>query len=236
MSENFPKHIAIIPDGNRRWARRKNLKPWDGHYEGAKRFEELVDLAFDKGVKSISFWGSSVDNLTKRPLKEKMALLDIYEKYFQKLIKNKRIFADQVKINIIGRWQKQFPERLIKLLREGIEKTKQHSRFKLNFLLAYNGDDDLIEATKKIIGKKISTEKVNNKVIQENLLSAEIPTIDLIIRTGVEGDPHNSAGFLMWQTQNSQFYFTEDQFPDFTAEKFKIALDDFAQRSRRLGG
>ena len=236
MSENFPKHIAIIPDGNRRWARRKNLKPWDGHYEGAKRFEELVDLAFDKGVKSISFWGSSVDNLTKRPLKEKMALLDIYEKYFQKLIKNKRIFADQVKINIIGRWQKQFPERLIKLLREGIEKTKQHSRFKLNFLLAYNGDDDLIEATKKIIGKKISTEKVNNKVIQENLLSAEIPTIDLIIRTGVEGDPHNSAGFLMWQTQNSQFYFTEDQFPDFTAEKFKIALDDFVQRSRRLGG
>ncbi len=235
MSRNFPKHIAIIPDGNRRWAKKQNLKPWDGHYEGAKRFEELVDLAFDKGVRSISFWGSSVDNLTKRPLKEKMALLDIYEKYFQKLINNKRIFQDEVKINIFGKWAEQFPKRLVKLLQEGIEKTKQHSRFKLNFLLAYNGDDDLIEATKNIVKKKILADKITREIIQENLLTAEIPAIDLVIRTGVEGDPHNSAGFLMWQTQNSQLYFTADQFPDFTADKFQLALEDFSGRVRRLG-
>ncbi len=235
MSQNFPKHIAIIPDGNRRWARQRGLNPWEGHYEGAQRFEELVDLAFDKGVNSISFWGSSVDNLTKRPLKEKIALLDIYEKYFQKLITNKRIFTDEVKIGIFGRWAEQFPKKLVKLLQEGIEKTRKHSQFKLNFLLAYNGDDDLLEATKNIIKKKISVDKITNDIIQKNLLTAEIPSIDLVIRTGVEGDPHNSAGFLMWQTQNSQFHFTEDKFPDFTADKFKIALDDFSRRLRRLG-
>ncbi len=235
MSRNFPKHIAVIPDGNRRWARRQNLKPWEGHYEGAQRFEELVDIAFELGVESLTFWGSSVDNLTKRPLKEKIALLDIYEKYFQKLINDKRIFTDNIKINILGKWQEQFPAKLAKLLKSGIEKTKKHTGFQLNFLLAYNGDDDLIETTKNIVKQNILPDKINSEVIQNNLLTAVIPVIDLIIRTGVEGDPHNSAGFLMWQTQNSQLYFAEDQFPDFTAEKFKTALEDFAQRSRRLG-
>ncbi len=235
MSRKFPKHIAVIPDGNRRWARRQNLKPWEGHYEGAQRFEELVDIAFELGVESLTFWGSSVDNLTKRPLKEKIALLDIYEKYFQKLINDKRILTDNIKINILGKWQKQFPAKLVKLLNSGIEKTKTHTGFQLNFLLAYNGDDDLIEATKNIVRQNILPDKINGEVIQNNLLTAVIPTIDLIIRTGVEGDPHNSAGFLMWQTQNSQLYFTEEQFPDFTAEKFKTALEDFAQRARRLG-
>ena len=129
MSRNFPKHIAVIPDGNRRWARRQNLKPWEGHYEGAQRFEELVDIAFELGVESLTFWGSSVDNLTKRPLKEKIALLDIYEKYFQKLINDKRIFTDNIRINVLGKWQEQFPAKLVKLLKSGIEKTKKHAGF-----------------------------------------------------------------------------------------------------------
>ncbi len=234
--KNIPKHIAIIPDGNRRWAKKRGLNPWDGHYEGAQRFEELVNMAFDSGVESLSFWGSSVDNLTKRPLKEKIALLDIYEKYFQKLISDSRIFKNNIRINVIGKWREQFPSKLKKLLEEGIEKTKKHTELNLNFLLAYNGDDDIIEAVKNIIKKDdIDKDKINSRLIANNLMSQIIPTIDLVIRTGVENDPHNSAGFLMWQTQNSQLYFTDLQFPEFTAQEFKIALKDFSNRTRRLG-
>jgi len=236
MIKNIPKHIAIIPDGNRRWAKKRNLKPWEGHYEGAQRFEELVNVAFDAGVESITFWGSSVDNLTKRPLKEKMALLDIYEKYFQKLISDPRIFKDNIKINVIGKWQEQFPRKLKAMLKEGIAKTKSHTGLNLNFLLAYNGDDDMIEAIKNIISKgQEFIEKIDSKLVADNLMSKVIPEIDLVIRTGVEGDPHNSAGFLMWQTQNSQLYFTEDTFPEFTADKFITAMEDFSGRIRRLG-
>jgi tritrans,polycis-undecaprenyl-diphosphate synthase [geranylgeranyl-diphosphate specific] len=235
MKKKIPKHIAIIPDGNRRWAKKHNLKPWDGHYEGAKRFEELVDEAFDLGVKSITFWGSSVDNLTKRPWREKKALLNIYEKYFKKLMADKRVFENKIKINILGKWQEQFPDRLVNLLKRGIERTKNHNKFNLNFLLAYNGDDDILTAVKKIINKKYKAEDINNEIITENLMSNVVSPIDLVIRTGVEDDPHNSAGFLMWQTQNSQLYFTNLQFPEFTANKLKMAIEDFSQRERRLG-
>jgi len=235
LMKNIPNHIAIIPDGNRRWARKRGLKPWDGHYEGAKRFEEIVDKAFELGVKSITFWGSSVDNLKKRPWREKKALLDIYETYFKKLISNRRIFDDKIRINIIGKWEKQFPGRLVKLLKEGVRKTKEHDDFQLNFLLAYNGDDDLVEAVKNIVGKKNLPAKVDSALIAQNLMSKVIRPIDLVIRTGVEGDPHNSAGFLMWQTQNSQLYFTDLQFPEFTADKFDLAIRDFSSRVRRLG-
>lgn len=235
--KNIPKHIAIIPDGNRRWAKNKNLKPWKGHYKGAKRFEELADEAFSLGIKNFSFWGSSEDNLTKRPLREKRALLNIYEIYFEKLLKNKKIFDNKIKINIIGKWRKQFPKRLVKLLEEGIEMTKYHDRFNLNFLLAYNGSTDILEATRRIVklSKKDATLVVDRQLIADNLMTRTLPLVDLIIRTGVENDFHNSAGFLMWQTQNSQFYFTDLQFPDFTAKQFVVALEDFTRRKRRLG-
>ena len=234
---NIPAHIAIIPDGNRRWAKKQGLKPWDGHYEGAKRFEELVDEAFSLDIKNISFWGSSEDNLTKRPLREKKALLDIYETYFKKLIKDKKIFEKNIKINIIGKWKEQFPGKLVKLLEEGIEKTKNHDGFNLNFLLAYSGNNDIITATKNII--RLTKNKINltinDELIRSNLMTRDLPMVDLVIRTGTENDPHNSAGFLMWQTQNSQLYFTDLQFPDFTAEKLKLAIKDFSNRTRRLG-
>ncbi len=237
MQDNLPNHVAIIPDGNRRWAKEQGLKPWDGHYEGAKRFEELVDEAFSLNIKNISFWGSSEYNLTKRPLREKKALLDIYETYFKKLVRDKKIFEKNIKINIIGKWKEQFPKKLVKLLEEGIEKTKQHDRFNLNFLLAYNGDTDIVEATKRIVelSKRADNLIVNKQLISDNLMTETLPAVDLVIRTGTENDPHNSAGFLMWQTQNSQLYFTDLKFPDFTAKKLTIALEDFSNRARRLG-
>jgi undecaprenyl diphosphate synthase len=214
------------------------MKPWKGHKAGADIIEELSREALKMGVKCLTFWGSSKDNLTKRPFEEKKELLKIYEDYFKKLINSADIFDNKTKIRIVGHWEEQFPKRLKKILKEGIEKTKHHTSSFLNFLLAYSGDDDIIQAVKEI-KKEARTKardfKVTNELFQKHLVSSDLPKVDLVIRTGVENDPHNSAGFLMWQTQNSQYYFSEKLFPDFNSKEFKKALEDFAGRERRMG-
>lgn len=237
ISQNpVPSHVAIVPDGNRRWAKRKGLKPWQGHEEGAKLIEDLSREALKAGVKYITFWGSSVDNLTKRPFSEKRELLRIYEKYFKKLISSKEIFDNGTRINIFGRWEEQFPNRLKKILKEGIEKTRNHANSFMTFLLAYSGDDEMLEAAKRIAHKFCEEKvKINEQEFKKSLLTGDLPAVDLLIRTGVEGDPHNSAGFMMWQTRDSQYYFSNKMFPDFNTNELKKALDDFSNRVRRFG-
>jgi undecaprenyl diphosphate synthase len=238
-TSNLPNHIAIIPDGNRRWARGKNMKPWKGHSAGADRIEEITRRALEMKVKWLTFWGSSADNLKKRSLQEKRELLKIYEEYFERLMNSKEIIENKVKINIIGDWRKQFPANLRRILEKGIEKTKNNSGCFLNFLLAYNGDEDMLECVQKIAKeveeKIISAKEVGKETIRENLMSACLPDVDLLIRTGAQGDPHNSAGFLMWQTQNSQLHFSSKLFPDFDADEFEKLTKDFTKREVRLG-
>lgn len=230
----MPEHVVVIPDGNRRWARERGQKPWEGHLAGADRIEELVRKALEMKIKNISFWGSSVDNLKKRPLVEKKALLDIYEKYFKRLIESDEIHQNQAKINILGRWREQFPESLKKILEDGIKRTKDYKNYNLNFLLAYGGDDEMLEAIKKIsleVGKDIK--KITPELIKENLMTRSLPAVDFLIRTG--GEPHLSAGFMMWDLANAQLYFSDKLFPDFDKADFEKAIEDFSERGRRLG-
>jgi len=221
MENNLPNHVAIIPDGNRRWAKEKNMDPWEGHEEGAKKIEELTREALDMGIKNMSFWGSSLGNLEKRPLKDK------------KLIDSDEIHENKARINIIGRWKEYFPKGLIKVLEEGMEKTKDYKNFNLNFFLAYSGDDDMLEAIKKIAEKISNKKDVTGEIIKDNLMTRNLPKVDFMIRTG--GEPHLSAGFLMWDTANAQLYFSDIFFPDFGAESFKGAIEEFKSRGKRLG-
>jgi len=232
-AQNLPKHIAIIPDGNRRWAKEKGLNPWDGHEAGAKNMEKLVRQAFELDIKSMSFWGSSLGNLEKRPLKEKMALLDIYGRYFSKLVSSKDIYDNQARLNVIGRWREQFPEKLVKILEEGIEKTKNHENYQLNFFVAYNGDDEMIEAVQKIVNNHTAGQKITGETIKNNLMTKDLPPVDLLIRTG--GEPHLSAGFMMWDIADSQLYFSEKYFPDFDEKEFEKAIEEYQGRERRHG-
>lgn len=243
MSQNIssnpiPLHVAIVPDGNRRWAKKRGLKPWEGHEAGADMIEKISREAHKMGIKYITFWGSSVDNLTKRPLEEKHALLKIYERYFKRLINSQDIYDNQTRINIFGRWEEQFPHTLQRVLKDGIERTKQHANNFLNFLLAYNGDDELLEVMKRVIDtvrNNYQLPKSMEKLLRDKLMTGSLPDVDLLIRTGVEDDPHNSAGFMMWQTRNSQYYFTEKMFPEFDVAEFKKAIEDFSNRVRRFG-
>ncbi len=238
--ENYqsPLHIAIIPDGNRRWAKAQGKKPWEGHEEGAKRIEEIVRKALKLGVKYLTFWGSSVDNLTKRPLEEKRALLRIYENYFTRFINSREVFENQAAINVFGRWEEQFPKKLKKILKEGVARTKDHTKHFLSFLLAYNGDDEMLLAIKRIaeIAKETKDKLViNSELIQRNLMAGMLPEVDLLIRTGSQNDPHNSAGFMMWHTKNSQYYFSSKMMPDFGEKEFEEAIKEYQRRTRRFG-
>lgn len=233
MAENLPGHIAIIPDANRRWARERGLPAWKGHEAGAENFEKLISYSLKKGIKCLSIWGSSIDNLTKRPLEEKKALLEIYKKYFTKMLEGNEIHENEVQVNFIGRWEEQFPDSLKQIIYAVIEKTKNYRKRILNFMLAYGGTDEMLYAIEKINASCGKGVKITTEIIKENLMTAGIPAVDYLIRTG--GEPHNSTGFMMWDTADAQLFFSPEKFPDFTPEKFEEALEEYARRQRRFG-
>jgi len=230
------KHVVLIPDGNRRWARRKGLLPWKGHLEGAKVLEKVLKKALEMKIPYFTFWGGSYDNLTKRSKKEIDFLFKVYERYFKRLLKEKRIERERVKINVFGRWREIFPKSLKKIVERATKKTKKNDKYFLTLLLAYNGTDEMLSCIKKI--SKVSKKKkikIDEDLIRKNLWTGNLPDVDLIIRTGCEGDPHNSTGFMMWLTAYSQYYFTRTLFPDFSPEEFERAIKDFLKRERRFG-
>lgn len=231
--KNLPKHIAIIPDGNRRWARERGLKPWKGHDAGAALLEKLARYAFDNGIYCLSFWGSSLENFQKRSLREKHELLRIYEEYFKKLVIDQDIHKNQVRINIFGKWQEQFPAKLKKILADGVQKTAHYAKHQLNFFLAYSGDDEMLDAVRSIVAKGLEGKKINHQTIKDHLMTRELPPVDLLIRTG--GEPHLSAGFMMWDIANSQLYFSNKYFPDFVEKELVLAIEDYSRRGKRLG-
>ncbi len=235
-TKNTPKHIAIIPDGNRRWAKKRRLSPWKGHYQGAKTFEKVLERAIELNIPYITFWGGSWDNLTRRPKREVSFLVRIYNQQFKRLSEDKRVRENRVKIKALGRWKEILPKKTQKIIKQVIEKTKDYNNFFLTFLLAYNGTDEIVECVRKIV-KACNPKpiKVSEKTIKENLWTRRLPPVDLVIRTGCENDPHNSTGFMMWHTAYSQFHFTKTLFPDFKPKEFDKIIKDYSKRERRLG-
>lgn len=226
----IPHHVVIIPDGNRRYAKNLGKKPWYGHEIGAKNTESLVKKAHALGIKELSFWGSSLENLKKRPLEETRALLRIYETYFKELLENADIHKNKVHVRFIGRWREQFPEGLTKVLLQIEEATKDYTEYALNFFLAYSGDDDMLQAIEAL---SVSKSKVTRETLKAALMTAELPPVDYMIRTG--GDPHLSAGFMMWEMANAELFFSETLYPAFDEKAFEEAIMEYGNRARRHG-
>jgi tritrans,polycis-undecaprenyl-diphosphate synthase [geranylgeranyl-diphosphate specific] len=234
---NLPNHIVIIPDGNRRWARRKGLAPWRGHLVGARTTEELIKAAFDLEIPHLSFWGGSYENLTKRPVRESKTLFQIYERYFRKLAKKKEVHQNQVKVNVFGRWPEILPAKAKQSIKEVIRATQNYNQYLLNFFIAYNGTDEMLEAIKGIVkeAKKGKNFKITSELLKKHLWTADLPPVDFLIRTGSQDDPHNSVGFMMWHTANSQYYFANTMYPDFGRKEFIRAINEYIGRQRRFG-
>ena len=235
--ENLPTHIAIVPDANRRWAKKHGLLSWQGHLEGAKRCVDNVEAALELNIKCLSIWGGSYNNLTERSKVEVKFLFKIYEQYFKKLLKRKELHKDQVRVSIIGRWPELLPKSGIKAAKELIESTKGYKNKFLNILIGYNGTDEMLYAIKSIVKttRERKNLKVTEKLLKDHLWSGHLPPVDLLIRTGSNDDPHNSVGFMMWHTASAQYYFTNIMYPDFNKKEFIKAIKEYQRRERRLG-
>lgn len=226
-----PNHIAIIPDGNRRWAKAHRLNPWDGHDAGFGLFETLTKASYKHGVKYVTFWVASYDNMHNRSRIEVSYLIKLLYRELTKPSGIMKFVQDRVKVNIIGEWETELKDqKVIDKINELQEQTKHFTENILTFLFVYDGKREMLSAVNSLV-------KLGKKVTEENLRKAlwtsELPDVDLVIRTG--GEPHWSAGFLMWHTAHSQFYFTDVLWPDFEKSELKKAFNDYANRERRLG-
>jgi undecaprenyl diphosphate synthase len=228
--KNIPNHIALIPDGNRRWAKKRGLPSVVGHTKGYGGLEKILMKSLELNIPYFTFWGASLDNITKRSKKEVSYLFDIFEKQFERISSDKRIHENKVRIRVLGKWEEYFPTKVNQSIKKAIEKTKNYSNYNLTFLMAYNGTDEMIDCI-----KKLQKGVVNEKTIKQNLWTKELPRVDLVIRTGCENDPHSSAGFMMWDTAYSQLFFSKTFFPSFSPKEFEEIIKDYSKRQRRNG-
>lgn len=229
--DSFPQHVAIIPDGNRRWARKRGLLGWQGHLEGAKRAEEISRAAVDLGIKYFTLWGGSYDNLTKRPKTEWLVLNRVYKALVQKVLKDKTIREKQVQVRFIGEWQGLLNKGVIELMRRAEVETAHHKAYRHSYLHSYSGDREMLDAINRLI--RDGHRRITDKLLKSYLWTADLPPVDLVIRTG--GEPHLSTGFMMWHTRYSQLYFVDKLWPDFRKKDFITAVEDYSQKQRRFG-
>ena len=229
---NIPNHVAIILDGNRRWAKKRGMKPQEGHYKGFTNLENLADYVFSKGVKVLSVYAFSTENFS-RAKDEVDYLMDLFavafKKYFERQNKN------NVRIVFSGR-REPLPEKVLKMIDEVTEKTKDNTGPIFNICVNYGGRPEIVDTTKKICemvkNGEISIDDIDEDLFAKNLYQ-DLPAIDLMIRTSGE---LRLSNFLLWQNAYAEFYFPEIEFPGFDEKEFDKALEVFDKRNRRFGG
>jgi undecaprenyl diphosphate synthase len=237
-------HLALILDGNRRWGKAHGIKMGvDFYIKSGLLGLDIAQAAFDSGIKNLSVWIGSVANLTERPKLELKALNKAYAKFFADQKNINFAHKNQVKIDCFGRWRDLLEPATVKAIEKTITETKEHadSGRRLTVLVGYDGSEERGAALQKILatGKndlaKERTLKDYADWLRQNSWTGHLPDVDLIIRTGVGNDPHNSAGFLSLLSDNAQYAFLDTLWPDFTPELLNQILDNYAARERRMG-
>ncbi len=235
MSEgNIPKHIAIIMDGNGRWAKKRALPRNEGHRKGAKGLETIIKHAEKLGVEYLTVYAFSTENW-KRPKKEVEGLMQLFERYLDNSIKKSKSNGQRFKV--IGNVDSDVVPISV---REKIKKlediTKDNSGICFNMAFNYGGRDEIVRACKKLAedieSKKISSSMISENILEKYLDTADMPDPDLMIRTSGE---IRTSNFLPWQLTYSEFYFTECLWPDFNEKELDKAIAVFAERQRRFG-
>ncbi|MFW6117185.1 MAG: polyprenyl diphosphate synthase [Thermoproteota archaeon] len=231
-----PEHIAIILDGNRRWASEKSLHPWLGHEKGAEKVEQLLNWCISLGVKSITLYAFSTQNF-KRSKREIEEIMRIAQEEFKKILTDDNIHDNEVHVKTIGR-SHLLPKRLQNLIKDVEDSTRNYDQHFLNVALAYGGRAEIVDAAKKIAEKveegKISLEEIDEQMFEKYLYTSHLPKqdTDLIIRTSGE---ERLSGFLLWQSAYSELCFLDVYWPDFRRIDFLRAVRTFQMRKRRFG-
>lgn len=230
--ENLPKHIAIIMDGNRRWAKKKGIPVSLGHKEGAKTLEKIVRYANKIGIKYITVYAFSTENW-KRTEEEVSALMNLFQNYLDDY--SKRADSENIKVKIIGNRQG-LSEKMKRSIEKCMERTKNNTGITFNIALNYGGRDEIIHAIKNI-AKKVKEDEINiedivEQTISENLYTKNQPDPDLLIRTSGE---IRLSNFLPWQLVYTEFLFIEKNWPDFNESDLDEAIEVYQKRNRKFG-
>lgn len=231
-SKNLPQHIAIIMDGNGRWATQRNLPRIFGHREGAEKIKSLVEYCSNVGIKVLTLWAFSTENWN-RPPKEVQFLMQLFMRKIEQEID--ALHKNNVQFRIIGNMS-QLSSKLQKKIIQATELTANNNGLKLVLALNYSGRWDLTQAMQKIAEKveqnKISPIAITAELISQNLITADLPEPDLLIRTSGE---IRISNFMLWQLAYTELYFTDTLWPDFNNSELEKALTAYAARERRFG-
>jgi len=232
LTKKLPQHIAIILDGNGRWAKSHNLDRSQGHIEGVRRVDEIVDEANLMGIKVLTLFTFSTENWS-RPQTEINMLMSILTKVLNKKIKS--LIDRNIKFQMIGR-KERIPHPLLKTIENVVEQTKQNNGLIVNLAFNYGARLEIIDAIKNLYSdvrnQKVDFEDINEELFSQYLYTKDLPDPDLLIRTSGE---KRISNFLLWQLSYAEFYFIEKYWPDFTIEEFKKAIIDYQNRERRYG-
>ncbi|MBS7648123.1 MAG: polyprenyl diphosphate synthase [Candidatus Bathyarchaeia archaeon] len=234
--QSKPEHIAIILDGNRRWAKESGLEPWMGHYYGADKTKDVLKWCLDLGVKSITFYAFSTENF-QRPPEEVERLMILLKEKLDEALKSEEIHKYKVKVKVIGRVHL-LPLDLQEMIRKVEEETKDYSERYLNLAIAYGGRAEIVDAARKIAQKvatgELAPEEINETIFEQNLYTAFLPKQDpdLIIRTSGE---ERLSGFLLYQSAYSELCFLDVYWPEFRRIDLLRAIRTYQKRKRRFG-
>ncbi|HEX6129172.1 MAG TPA: polyprenyl diphosphate synthase [Candidatus Limnocylindria bacterium] len=223
-----PRHVAIIADGNRRWARARGLPVIAGHVQGVEAIRPVVRRARDRNVETLSVYTFSTENWS-RPDEEVAGLFGLIDGAVRQ--HTDELIAEGVRVNVIGRLHEAPPD-IQRSIRAAEERTRGGTRLTLNICFNYSGRSEIIDAVRALVASAAEPADVDEAHLAEHLYTAGQPDVDLLIRTG--GD-RRTSNFLIWQAAYAELVFSDKFWPDFTPDDFDAALDDYARRERRFG-
>jgi tritrans,polycis-undecaprenyl-diphosphate synthase [geranylgeranyl-diphosphate specific] len=233
-SGNLPRHVAIIMDGNRRWAKKLEKPPWYGHLFGSNKLEEIMEWCRELGIGTLTVYAFSTENFKRSP-EEVNALMNLFEQKFKELVDDERIHKYGVRVNVLGR-KELLPDRVRKAAEDAERATRKYSNYTLNIALAYGGRSEITDAIRDIVqdvlGGRLRPEDVDEDLVKRYLYYPGMPDPDIVIRTGGE---IRISNFLLYQIAYSELFFVDVYFPEFRKIDFLRIIREYQRRQRRFG-
>jgi undecaprenyl diphosphate synthase len=227
-SSSLPQHVAIIMDGNGRWAQRRHLPRLIGHRAGVRNLHRIVRACVDIGIPYLTVYAFSTENW-QRPTEEVDGLMQIFADASKRETRN--LHRNGVRIRHIGSLDG-VPDAQRRAIEHAVDLTKDNTKLNLNVAFNYGGRAEVVAAVKNLVGSGVAPADITEEAISIRLYTAGTPDPDLVIRTAGE---LRLSNFLIWQTSYSEYFFSEHMWPDFGAEEFRVAIDAYAERGRRFG-
>lgn len=229
METSIPKHVAIIMDGNGRWAKEKGKLRVEGHKKGAENIEKIIDYSIKLGVKYLTVYAFSTENW-KRPEAEVKALMKLFAKYLDD--KKEELKKQGVKLLVTGT-EENIPSKLLKKIRDTEEYLSDCDQITFNIAFNYGGRKEIVDGINKILKENRGNKEINEEEFKKYMYRPEIPDPELVIRTSGE---FRVSNFLLWEIAYSEFYVTNVYWPDFDEREYDLAIASYNKRDRRFGG